>query len=179
MGSDYGRLGAKKRIKAGKSPQPSYSIIDSQSVKTCYKGEERGIDGGKKIKGRKRHLVTDTLGNILKVKVHAANQSATIEGGHLFEEALSKYPSLEGVCADGGYRGTTANYVKETLKKAVTITINKTKEWIILAKRWIVERTFAWLNNSSRLAKDVEVTTSSSEAFIQIAHWHQILKFIT
>src|SRR5688572_15943503 len=92
----------KSRIKMERKPNPSYSLIDSQSVKTTDKAEERGIDGGEKIKGCKRHIVTDTQGHLLHVKVHAANIHDTVRGCMVFQEALKKYPTLEGVCADAG-----------------------------------------------------------------------------
>ncbi|WP_254229341.1 transposase [Wolbachia pipientis] len=80
---------------------PTYSIIDSQSVKTTYAAKERGIDGGKKVK---RHIVTDTQGHLLNIMVHPANIHGTVAGCEVFRDALEKYPSLQGVCADAGYR---------------------------------------------------------------------------
>lgn len=90
----------KGRLKMGRAAVPSYSLIDSQSVKTTSASQERGIDGEKKIKDRKRHIVTDTQGHLLHVKVHAANTHDTVTGCGVFEEALGKYPTLQGVCAD-------------------------------------------------------------------------------
>lgn len=110
--------------------------------------------GGKKVKGRKRHIVTDTQGHLLHVKVHAANIHDTVGGCMVFQEALRKYPTLEGVCADAGYRKTMEEYVQTTLKKTIEISARITSGWAILAKRWVVERTLAWLGHFRRLSKD-------------------------
>lgn len=126
--------------------------------------------GGKKVKGRKRHIITDTQGHLLHVKVHAANTHDTVAGCQVFKEALDKYPSLKGVSADEGYRKTMENFVTDVLEKTIEISKRIKNEWAILAKRWVVERTFAWLNPFRRLAKDVEISISSAEAFVMIAH---------
>ena len=108
----------------------------------------------KKVKGRKHHIVTDTQGHILHVKVHAANTHDTVAGRRVFDEAVEKYPSLQGVCADAGYRKTFEEFVQKVLKQTVEISARITPGWAILVKRWVVERTFAWLNHFRRLAKD-------------------------
>ena len=163
-------------MKAGRNECPSYSLIDSQSAKTVYASEERGIDGGKKIKGRKRHIVTDTMGNILKVKVHAANIHDTVSGGEIFRGALDKYPSIKGCCADEGYRKTFENFVV-SMGKAVKISEKiKPKGWAVLPQRWVVERTFGWMSYSRRLSKDFEISTISQENMVIISHLHTLLK---
>ncbi len=124
----------------------------------------------KKIKGHKRHIVTDTEGHLLHVKVHAANIHDTIAGCNVFEEALNKYPSLEGVCADAGYRKTMKKFVEQVLKKTIEISERITPGWLVIAKRWVVERTFAWLNHFRRLSKDYEICIKSAENIIMIAH---------
>ncbi|MCP4055227.1 MAG: transposase [Mesoflavibacter sp.] len=86
-------------------------MVDSQSVKTVYASECRGFDGGKKVKGRKRHIATDTLGNLLFVKVHAANIHDTKAGCDVFDNVSLKYPSIEAFSGDAGYRGTSENFV--------------------------------------------------------------------
>lgn len=126
--------------------------------------------GEKKIKGRKRHIVTDTQGHILHVKVHAANTHDTVAGCGVFDEAAVKYPSLQGVCADAGYRKTFEEFVQKVLKKTVEISARIAPGWAILAKRWVVERTFAWLNHFRRLAKDYEIGVQSAENNVMIAH---------
>ena len=130
----------------------------------------------KKVKGRKRHVVTDVCGNLLAVKVHAANIHDTKSGGAIFAETLLKYPTITGVCADAGYRKT---FEHEVAKNGVTVDISakiKPKEWNILPKRWIVERTLAWLNHSRRLSKDYEIFTISAENMVIISHIHTLLK---
>lgn len=166
----------KSREQQGRNSEPSYSIIDSQSVKTANHAKEKGFDGGKKVKGRKRHIVTDTQGHLLHVEVHAANTHDTIAGGAVFQSAVKEYPSLQGVCADAGYLGTTVNFVRSVLSKTIEISKRITSEWAVLAKRWVVERTFAWLNGSRRLSKDFEVSVSAAESYVIIAHSMMLLK---
>ena len=125
---------------------------------------------GKKIKGRKRHIVVDTQGHILHVKVHAANIHDTISGCTVFEETLKKYPSLQGVCVDAGYRKTMAHFVQNVLNKIIEISERISAGWSVLAKRWIVERTLAWFEHYRRLSKDYEIAIKSSENTIMIAH---------
>lgn len=124
---------------------------------------------GKKIKGRKRHIVTDTQGNLLHVTVHAANIHDTKKGGVVFEAALKKYPTLKGGCFDAGYRGTTVTYVEKVLHKNADISSKIKDQWAVLPIRWVVERTFGWLNSWRRLSKDYEISTSSAENLIMIA----------
>ena len=109
------RLTGYHRQKAERTIHPSYGIIDAQSVKTQYASEERGIDGGKKVKGHKRHIVVDIPGNLLYVKVHAANLSDTQSACEVLEGAIDKYPSLQAFSGDAGYRGTTSNSQFKTL----------------------------------------------------------------
>ncbi len=130
----------------------------------------------KKIKGRKRHIATDTQGHLLYVKVHAANIHDTMLGGQVFGSALAKYPTLQGACFDAGYRGTTVDYVKNVLGKTAQISSRTTKKWVILPIRWVVERTLGWLNATRRLAKDFEICVSSEENFIMISHSIMLLK---
>lgn len=134
------------------------------------------MTAGKKVKGRKRHIVTDTFGHLLHVKVHAANEHDTMAGCFVFEEALEKYPSLLGVCADAGYRGTFVDYVQLFLTSLVEIVECLPAGWTVLPKRWIVERTLAWLNPFRRLSKDYEITTTSEEAFVTLAHARLLLR---
>ena len=136
------------------------------------------MTGGKKIKGRKRHIVTDTQGHLLHIKVHAANTHDTVAGCLVFKETLEKYPTLKGVCADAGYRKTMEEFVKTVLGKTIEISERITPGWAVLAKRWVVERTFAWLNHFRRLSKDYEITTQSSEYNVMIAHSMTLLRRI-
>ncbi|CRZ19346.1 Transposase DDE domain [Kingella kingae] len=148
---------------------PTYAIIDSQSVKTASSAHDKGFDGGKKIKGRKRYIAVDTLGNLLSVVVHTANIHGTKAGIFVAKKAFETYPSLKGFCADAGYRNTFEREVSEQL--GLTVEISKRIQdisWHILPKRWIVERTFAWLGWSGRLAKDFEQTNLSAENFVKL-----------
>ena len=125
---------------------------------------------GKKAKGRKRPIVTDTLGHMLHVKVHAANTHDTVGGCPVFQETVEKHPTLEGVCADAGYRKTMEEFVKNVCKKTIEISERISEKWAILLQRWVVERTFSGLDGYRRLAKDFEIATSSAENYVMIAH---------
>lgn len=125
---------------------------------------------GKKIKGRKRHIVTDTQGHILSLNVHAANIHDTVAGKSVFKKAVLQYPSIQGVCADAGYRKTMVNFVVNILKRTIEIAGRIKQSWVVVPRRWVVERTLAWLNNFRRLSKDYEITIESSENNVMIAH---------
>lgn len=168
LGKDDELSCKKKRKEAGRNCQPSYGILDSQSVKTARNADEVGYDGNKKIKGRKRHIATDTQSNLLNVKVHAANIHDTTLGGRVAAETLEKYPKIQGFSGDDAYRKTTENYVKNILKKRFDIS-KREIPWKILPKRWNVERTFAWFGNSRRLAKDYETSTHSQENMVMLS----------
>ncbi len=152
-----------------KSASPSLGIIDSQSTKTILASQEIGIDGGKKVKGRKRHIVVDTMGHLLHVSVHTANQHDTTSAPSVLERAAEKYPRIKAFSADAGYRGTAYNFVQNTLHKTCHISMKIKDTFAVLPIRWIVERTFAWLGNARRLAKDFEILTATAENFIRIA----------
>jgi putative transposase len=144
-----------RRKKAGRNANPSYAIIDAQSVKTQYASEERGIDGNKKVKGHKRHIVVDIMGCLLHVLVHAANLSDTKSACAVLQRAKEKYPSIKAFSGDAAYRGTAVFNMELHISQRIK------DEWAILPKRWVVERTFAWLNNFRRLSKDFEILSSA------------------
>lgn len=123
----------------------------------------------KKIKGRKRHIVVDIFGNLLHVKVHAANIHDTKAAGDVFDAVKKKHPSIQAFSGDAGYRGTAVNHVDNEMQLKLYISERIADKFAILPKRWIVERTFAWLGNFRRLAKDFEILTERAENFIRIA----------
>ena len=176
FGMKYYKPWLKKRLSVGKTATPTYAIIGSQSVKTTSKSEQKGFDGGKKVKGRKRHILVDTIGNLLGVVVHAANIHDTRAGIMVVDKALKTYPTIEAISADAGYRKTFEQDVMNNHNIPVDISTKINGEWRIIAKRWVVERNFAWLNNARRLAKDFEITVLSAESFIKIAHITQLLR---
>ena len=131
----------------------------------------------KKVKGRKRHIVVDTMGNLLSVVVHAANIHDTKGGMRVAARAFDSYPTIKKFCGDEGYRGTFVEYVGwEFDDVGVDISSRIKPEFEVLPKRWIVERTFAWLGNSRRLSKDYEISVASAEAFVMIAHSRMLLR---
>lgn len=155
--------------KNGRRATPSYGLVDSQSVKTAYASEGRGYDGNKKTKGRKRHIVVDTLGNLIQVLVHAANEHDTKSGCDVLKAAADKHASLEAFSGDAGYRGTAVEFVETALKLKLHISQKIKDAFAVIPKRWVVERTFAWLGNYRRLAKDFEILARSAENMVRIA----------
>ena len=167
---DY--LVGKIRMKMNKSPLPSVGIIDSQSAKTANVCEDNiGYDGGKKVKGRKRHIIVDTLGLILSVIIHSATIHDSKGAERVLEELKNKYlTGIKKIFADGGYRGELIDRVRlrfgwilEIIKR------NEVGKFKVLPKRWIVERTFAWISFQRRNSKDYERLSESSIAFIQLS----------
>ena len=162
-------LNALHRKENGKAMTPSYGIIDSQSVKTVSSSEGRGIDGGKKIKGRKRNIVVDTLGHLIHVMIHAANVHDSKAGCDVLAGARDKCPTLEAFSGDAGYRGTAVDFVEKTLGLKLHISKKIKDTFAVLPMRWVVERTFAWLGNYRRLSKDYEILTLTAENMVRIA----------
>ena len=174
-------LRQKERRQQGRNEEPSAGVIDSQSVKTTEAGGDRGYDAGKKINGRKRHIVVDTVGNLLEVVVHAAGIQ-DYDGAKLVLAKLSHSVStLKKLWADGIYKKNgLVDWVHETLNIVLDIVAREPDQvgFQVLPRRWVVERTFAWLGRYRRLSKDYEKCTLSSEGMVYLASIHTMLRRI-
>ena len=161
------------RMKEGREPQASAMIIDSQSAKSAEGGEKIGFDGGKLVKGRKRNLITDTIGLVVLAKVTAANVQDVHAGKQILIELEKRNElivRLRKIFADGGYRGELVNWVKNELhaEMEIVLKLGDKKGFQVLPKRWVVERTNAWVSRNRRMARDYERLSETSESFIYI-----------
>ncbi len=165
------RLVESLRVKAGRKEEPTVGILDSQSVKTTdVSCAETGFDAGKRIKGRKRSIIVDTLGLILCVWVHSAGIQDRNAGLPIIEKLKERGNRIVKIFAYSGYNGVLVQRVKNQCGYDLEIVKKQeNKAFKVLPKRWIVERTIAWINNSRRMAKDYERHTATSEAMVQLA----------
>lgn len=176
------------RVQAGREPEPSAAIIDSQSVKTAEGGDERGADVHKQVNGRKRHIVVDTLGLLLLVIVHSAGIPDGNGGKLLLQKLFERikrtldnpWCRLKLIWADGGYE-VIVEWVKQHLGWVLEV-VRRPKDakgFVLLPRRWVVERTFGWFGRYRRLSKDFEHQARSSEATVYIASIHRMLRLLT
>jgi len=172
-------LAAMVRVKAGKEPTPSMLLVDSQSVKSTESAGMRAYDGGKHIKGIKRHLAVDSMGMIHGLYVTPANVDDRLGAEEMLSGLLNTLPRLTKILADGGYRGEyLKSWIEENLHAALeVVTVEKgQKTFIVQAWRWVVERTISWVNRNRRLSRDYEYLPGTAESFVFISMETLMLK---
>ncbi|MEL6226137.1 MAG: IS5 family transposase [Pseudomonadota bacterium] len=151
----------------GREESPTSAVIDSQSVKTGQDARDAvGFDAGKKIKGRKRHLMTDMLGLMVRVEGHSAGVQDRDGAALRFDRIMARFPFVERFFADAGYQGPR---VADAAPRPVEIVKRSEAGFVVQAKRWIVERTFAWITINRRLAKDVERFAATVQTLIHVS----------
>jgi transposase len=161
-----------------RDPEPSIGVIDSQRVKTTEAGGDRGFDGKKKVNGRKRQILVDTNGLLLRVLVYAADISDSEGAEWLLQEHHQAFPRMKHIRSDQGYKESLAEWMKANTKMMLEV-IEKPAEQVgfaVIPKRWVVERTFAWIGRSHRLSKEYEQACERSESFIYLSSIHIMLK---
>jgi putative transposase len=162
------RLVMLDRERVGRAASPTAAVIDSQSVKTTESGGPRGFDAGKKIKGRKRHAMVDADGRALALQAHSAAVQDRDGAGPLLKASRARWPFVQLGFADAGYSGEKVA-AASPIRIEIVHKLDGQIGFAVHARRWVVERFFAWINRNRRLAKDVEATIASAEAFLYAA----------
>ncbi|MCI1682733.1 MAG: IS5 family transposase [Bacteroides sp.] len=166
----------------GRNESPSLGIIDSRSVKSSHHVDaDRGLDDNKKIKGRKQHIVVDTHGFPIAIAIHQANSHDSKGAPMVIDSLAYKFPRLVKILADGGYRDSLADWLMEKYGWDLEVVLKPDQcpsKFQVLPKRWIVERSFAWLENYRRLTIDYEFLAETSLAMVQLAFYKIFLNKI-
>ena len=173
------RLRRKERQDRNRTANPSAAVMDSQSVETTEAGGPSGFDAAKQVNGRKRHIIVDTVGNVLDVIVSAANLQDRDGAKQLLNKLKQAViDHLKVIWADGAYQGQLVDWVQDQLQILLDIVKPDPDQdgFEVLPKRWVVERTLAWLGRYRRLSKDYERLLCSSEGMVYIASIHTMLK---
>ena len=165
----------------GREASPTAGVVDSQSIKTTESGGIRGYDAGKKINGRKRHIVTDTTGLLVGLAVHGADIQDRDGAPVVLNSIRYAFPWLRHIFADGGYAGPKLRGALDKIGQWTLQIVKRSdvaKGFELLPRRWVVERTFAWLGRCRRLAKDWERTIASAETWLLVAHIRRVTRLL-